>query len=242
MTGVQSSSGESDDPLLREIARYWEEIQSLADEEQRERLREFVTGAAEDDPEEALAGLTDELIDLLPPDHPVMRLLRTRTLYSGGSTAAATDLAGELRRLSMLVLPGDQVAWPGTGEYAEISGETAADDEFDRAIQARLLSLPSVTMSAVRQAGADPDETGVIRLTRPDRSVQLPAFQFAGNGRPWPVVREINERLDAAGDPWGVTCWWVDPHARLEAAPADLLGQDKDDLLTQAASFIGEDW
>jgi hypothetical protein len=51
----------------------------------------------------------------------------------------------------------------------------------------------------------------------------------------------VNERLNAAADPWGVTCWWVDPHARLDAVPADLLGHGRDALLLQAAAAVGVD-
>jgi len=75
-----------------------------------------------------------------------------------------------------------------------------------------------------------------------DRQVQLPAFQFGPSGAPWPVVREINELLDAADDPWGAACWWADPHERLGAAPAGLLGRDQDDLLRLAATTVGKDY
>jgi hypothetical protein len=49
----------------------------------------------------------------------------------------------------------------------------------------------------------------------------------------------VNELLDAAADPWGVLCWWVDPHAGLDGAPADLLGAHEDTLLLRAAAAVG---
>ena len=55
-------------------------------------------------------------------------------------------------------------------------------------------------------------------------------------------MREINELLDAAGDPWGIACWWVDPHERLDTAPAALLGRDEDAVLRLAAKTAGEDY
>jgi len=108
-------------------------------------------------------------------------------------------------------------------------------------VQARLLDLPFLSPDELRSRGGEPDDSRLIRLTHPDRGVQLPAFQFTGAGRPRPVVQEVNEQLDAAADPWGVTCWWVDPHARLGAVPADLLGQQRDALILRAAAAVGVD-
>ncbi len=44
MTASRVPGGERDDPLLRAVAEHWDEIQRLADEQQRERLRGLVTG------------------------------------------------------------------------------------------------------------------------------------------------------------------------------------------------------
>jgi len=71
--------------------------------------------------------------------------------------------------------------------------------------------------------------------------VRLPAFQFGPDGQPWLVVQEVNQRLGAAADPWGMTCWWVDPHQQLAFSPQDLLGRDSDDLLREAAAAVGEE-
>ncbi len=67
-----------------------------------------------------------------------------------------------------------------------------------------------------------------------------PAFQFDAERRDvFPEVRAVNERLDAAGDPWGVASWWISTHARLGARPADLVGTDRaDDLLKAAAAAL----
>jgi hypothetical protein len=65
----------------------------------------------------------------------------------------------------------------------------------------------------------------------------FPAFQFDVAGRRInPVVVQVNEALDAIGDPWGVGSWWVSPHARLGgSAPLSLVGTDREgDLLVLA--------
>jgi hypothetical protein len=144
-----------------------------------------------------------------------------------GNVSAA--VAESLARLRTLVLP---LAGP-TEPYAV--------DEFDRQVRGRLLALPYLSPDVLRGRDVDPDDRALIRLTHPDRGVQLPAFQFTEAGTPWPVVRQVNERLGAVADPWGVTCWWVDPHAGLDASPADLLGQGQDTLLLRAAAALGVD-
>ena len=63
-----------------------------------------------------------------------------------------------------------------------------------------------------------------------------PAFQFDAERRDvFPEVRTVNERLDAAGDPWGVASWWISAHDRLGARPADLIGTDRAGDLLKAA-------
>jgi hypothetical protein len=214
------------DPVLRALAEYWDDVLRLADDEQRERLRALVAGA-EPDPLDARASLADLLLDLLPPDHPMVEVLRTGTMFDPGSHEnVSAGVAESLRRLRTLVLG---------------AGGGPLPDGFDREVRGRLLGLPFLRPDELRDRDLDPDDPGLIRLTDPDHGTQLPAFQFTESGVPWPVVRQVNERLDAAADPWGVTCWWVDPHAGLDAAPADLLGQDRDALLLRAAAALGAD-
>ena len=231
MTDAPAHGDEPEDQLIRVLAEYWNEIEDLADAEQRERLRGLVAGTAEPDPVEARAALADELLDLLPPDHRVARVAMSGVMFRRpGQADPDSGLGSALRWLSLRVLP-----------LVESGGEPKALGEFDQQVQARLLSLPWLSPDEVRGSGVDPGDLGLIRLRDPDGAVQLPAFQFTPAGQPWPIVRAVNERLDAAGDPWGVTCWWVDPHARLETTPAGLLGQDKDALLRRAAAAVGEE-
>lgn len=218
------------DPLLRAVAEYWDDIFRRADEQQAARLRAIVDGTAEPDSIEARAMLADELLRLLPPDHPVRRAMQRTIMYSTLDPDPGSRVAGAFRWLRTQARGGE----PGDGA-TEL-------DEFDRQVQARLLSLPALTAEEVRGNQVDPDGGGLIRLARPDRQVQLPAFQFSPGGQPWPVVREVNELLGAANDPWGVTCWWVDPHQWLAGSPRDLLGGNADDLLRSVAAAVGEDW
>jgi hypothetical protein len=239
---VSPALPEPDDPFLRALAEHWENVLRLADAEQRERLRGLVAGTVEPDPVDARAALADELLTLLPPDHPMVEVLRTGTMFAtGGHGVTLDDVEISLERLRRLVLGPDASAEPPPSGTDLDTDWPEAADEFDQQVQARLLDLPFLSPDEVRSRGGDPNDSRVIRLPHPDRGDQLPAFQFTGVGNPWPVVQTVNEQLNAAADPWGVTCWWVDPHARLDAVPADLLGQGRDALILRAAAAVEED-
>jgi CHAT domain len=70
-----------EDPLSQELARHWDDIRDRVGDEQWRRLRALAEGLGGPDPAEARAALIDLLFDLLPRDHPVIRALRTRTLF-----------------------------------------------------------------------------------------------------------------------------------------------------------------
>ncbi len=68
------------------------------------------------------------------------------------------------------------------------------------------------------------------------RGYVYPAFQFDPERRDvFAEVRAVNERLEAADDPWGVASWWIARHERLGARPADLVGTRRADDLVAAA-------
>jgi len=81
MTDPRLLSDQPEDPLLRELAGHWDEIRELAGDEQWHRLRALVAEMSESGTAQARAALADELLDLLPPDHPVIRVLRTRPMF-----------------------------------------------------------------------------------------------------------------------------------------------------------------
>ncbi len=261
MSGSGADPTEPSDPLLGVVAKHWADVLALADAEQRAKLQGLVDGTLEPDPIAARALLAEELLDLLPPGHEVVDVLLAGSMLATaeGSERSVRDLVEFGFRLLRANDPatGDAAGGP-TGSTAGSPGGTTigggprpADapapvderpvDEFDRLVRSRLLAMPSLGPEELRGWGGDPDDTYLIRLHDPQRGDQLPAFQFTPAGRTWPIVRQVNERLGATADPWGVTCWWVDPHARLDTSPAALLGRGQDALLLRAAAALAED-
>lgn len=84
MTEERPPGGGYDDPLLRVVAEYWDDIQRLADPRQLERLAGLLAGTAEADPGVARAALTDTLLDVLPASHPLIEVLRSVPAYDSG--------------------------------------------------------------------------------------------------------------------------------------------------------------
>jgi hypothetical protein len=89
VTDPRPPGGDQDDPLLRAVTEHWAEIEQLADQPQRDRLLGLLAGTAEADPADARAALADELLDLLPPGHPVIRVLRASSMFSRGVRTGA---------------------------------------------------------------------------------------------------------------------------------------------------------
>lgn len=73
-----------------------------------------------------------------------------------------------------------------------------------------------------------------------DRSYLYPAFQIdVARRRLYPEVRQVNETLGAAADPWGVASWWLSTNDRLGGArPADLVGSRRTEELVEAAKAV----
>ncbi len=116
-------------------------------------------------------------------------------------------------------------------------------DELSSFVQAEITSQAIAAIwseqvlepsEAARVLGAKPSNRERVRALRA-RSILVglhhagrylyPAFQFEiAKRRVYPEVRRVNERLDAAGDPWGVASWWTSPNDYLDARPMDLVG------------------
>ncbi len=78
-------------------------------------------------------------------------------------------------------------------------------------------SNPREYASRVRARG------DVVGLPRANGHV-FPAFQVdVTRGRVWPIVVEINHRLDAKEDPWGVASWWLMSSPELGVEPYRLV-------------------
>ena len=68
-----------------------------------------------------------------------------------------------------------------------------------------------------------------------------PAFQFdTARRRLFPEVIEVNELIDAAGDPWGVASWWMAENARMAARPVDCVGTERAQEVVEAAGALVE--
>ena len=158
------------DPVLRAVAASWDDIQRHADPRQRKRLAALVAGMAEPDADEARAALADELLDILPPDHPVSQLLRATPMYSDEPSARSeAELADDLRRLSTLVSAGS-LAVPAAA--AAVSGDGVRRGR-DRAARGRFRppSAGPAAGAAVAERGRPP-EPGRRPRPRADTAAQ----------------------------------------------------------------------
>ncbi|MDP9318321.1 MAG: hypothetical protein M3O94_04450 [Actinomycetota bacterium] len=87
--------------------------------------------------------------------------------------------------------------------------------------------------------------SGVVVGVPHGGKVWYPAFQLdVRRGQVRPVVKEVNELLGAAGDPWGVASWWLSPSGRRRdrKSPADLaVGGDDDAVRALAHTLVRDD-
>ncbi|MBA2807789.1 hypothetical protein E0500_010295 [Streptomyces sp. KM273126] len=161
-------------------------------------------------------------LSVLPPGHPVAQHLGGRRYSSG----------------ALRLPPVAQVT-----ELIDILGEPPPDpEELRRTARERLLAAPA--LSSEEYAGlltGGPEPAGLIRLPDPGRGTRYPRFQFRpGTAEPLPVVRRINELLQADLDPWGAADWWLGGNVWLRGVPAELLGTLHDEQLISAAAELVE--
>jgi hypothetical protein len=128
-------------------------------------------------------------------------------------------LAGQPRQ----VLDVDDLT-DSTLRQARLAGEAIATIWEERMLEPRAaaeaLSAKATNREKVRSYR---ERSWLLGLPR-DRSYLYPAFQFDPRKRElYSEVRQVNELLDAAADPWGLASWWVSPNDRLGGArPLDL--------------------
>jgi hypothetical protein len=209
----------------------WADLGALADPDEFERVRSRLPDpvrAEFDDlwrlleatrhDAEAAGGLAEDLLLLVTDALPGW--IGTRKLLAPGSTLSHRQPSPEavLARLF-----GDEPPQPQQSP----PGEAAADAMFAR-IRDRLLGAPSRQL----QQTTDP---GVLRLPRPDGGQRLPDFQFEPDGRPFPVVLEVNGVLCADDDPWAAADWWLGPSLWFPHPPAEMIGRVPDAQLIDAA-------
>jgi hypothetical protein len=146
-------------------------------------------------------------------------------------------LAGQPRQ----VLDVDDLT-DSTLRQARLAGEAIATIWEERMLEPRAaaeaLSAKATNREKVRSYR---ERSWLLGLPR-DRSYLYPAFQFDPRKRElYPEVRQVNELLDAAADPWGLASWWVSPNDRLGGArPLDLVGTARAEEVIRAAQAVVE--
>jgi hypothetical protein len=205
---------------IETLAEQWDEVLARLEPGAREELLRLVRLLADDrgDQERRAIAVVELLATVLPPEHAVLRaLFADDDVRFGGRLGALRSAAEPLTRRA-----------------------AGAPDPLGVQAEAWLLAAAALSPEQVRASGQDPDQPWLIRLDRTDGGTQLPAFQFDAQGRPVPVVLEINALLDAADDPWGVADWWLGANAWLDGVPADLLGRVDDAVLLASALAVSE--
>ncbi|GAA2207290.1 hypothetical protein GCM10009850_027480 [Nonomuraea monospora] len=212
--------------FLRTLAKHLPDVRSHLDADDQDELDRLLSELQRPTGRERLNDLVISIMDVvepwLPPGHPVRRAIPTG-----------------IRRLDRADEPVDQAGamW---GELIERYGHRLLPEmpdpsrspaELLAAVQRRLLGAPSHLPGEV----ADGYGAGLVRLDTPEGTTRLPAFQFDADGRARPLVLLVNSLLNAEEDPWGVADWWLGGNAWLGAAPADLIGTERDDDLVAAA-------
>jgi hypothetical protein len=120
MTDGAQPGDRQEDPLLWVLAEHWDDIRALSDDEQRGRLRTLAADMAGPDAAEARAELADELLDLLPPEHPIVRVLRTGSMFlrPDAVSEAATGLP-DTSTVAVTVYLSDERIHQGVEEAVE---------------------------------------------------------------------------------------------------------------------------
>lgn len=198
-----------------------------------EQAREEVVAALHDMRDEASAGRVPgtaralrrlrRALSVLPPGHPVAQHLAGGRRYSSGP---------------LLLPPVTRVT-----ELIGILGEAPPEpEELTRSAHDRLLAEPALSADEyTRLLTGGQEPTGLIRLADPGGGTRYPRFQFRpGTAEPLPVVRRINELLQADLDPWGAAGWWLAANVWLRGVPAELLGTLPDEELIGAAAELVE--
>jgi len=215
---------------IEALSRHWDDVELHLGPEQLRELRRLVAALDGPDRDDAMAGMADLLDRTLPAGHQVIQ-----ALYQGDLCLSATlDWSAVVAGLRV-ELAGGPAAAP-VPEAGLRPGESIL-----RRVADRVLKAAALTADQVRERGGDPDDPGLIRLERPDGRAQWPAFQFQPDGGPRPVIRAVNDLLDASADPFAAADWWLSRNSWLGDRPSALIGQVPDDHLVRAARAVGSE-
>ncbi|MEV4894482.1 hypothetical protein AB0K48_34365 [Nonomuraea sp. NPDC055795] len=211
---------------LTVLAEQWEEIRGRLPAAEFAEISDLVDEFTREGDQEVSEEIVEEIADLLrarlPHDHSFLSALTDRSERLAPNPERRAEHLADWLRLSehLRVRLGRQ-------------GPTAA--EVERDIMARMRAVPALRADELIANGQDPADPALIRLTTADGTPSWPAFQFAADGSSLPIVRSINQVLEAAGDPLGAADWWLGDNGRLGDAPIRLLGRIPDGQLIAAA-------
>jgi hypothetical protein len=214
------------DDAVRALRDHWDDVVARLGAPRMRELRDLIGKLDGAEHRRAVSALADLLAEELPPDHPVRRALSEGYMLTQSRPDWA-ELKVSLDALAS-VFPD-----PASADAAPAAGGSVL-----AGVVARLLRAPALAEDEVRRRGADPADPGLIRLDRPDGGRQWPEFQFKPGDGLLPVVRAVNDALDAANDPVGAADWWLSRNAWLDGQPSLLIGLVPDDHLVRAARAL----
>lgn len=209
---------------LAVLAEQWDDIGSRLSPGEFDEVAALVVEFTREDDRVASEEIAEEVGDLLrtrlPVEHPFRVALRER---EERLATAPSRRAAELAQWLELADP----------LRARLREPSSAAKEVERASTARLLAAPALSADELR--GGDSEDPDLIRLDDADGAGRWPAFQFAADGSPVPIVRTVNRILGASEDPLGVADWWLGENGWLGGVPARLVGTLPGDQLIAAA-------
>lgn len=212
------------------LPRYWADVAARLGPEQLREMQVLIADLGGPGHDRAMSRIADLLAENLPPGHPVVQALFEGDLYES-ATLDLPVITDALRH----EIEGALAGWREPG------GEARPGEAVLRSVADRVLQALALTAEQVRQRGGDPDDPGLIRLERGDGRLQWPAFQFDPDGGPPPVIRAVNDLLNAAADPFAAADWWLSRNSWLGDQPSVLIGRVPDDYLIRAARAVGSE-
>lgn len=207
---------------MADILERWDEISPRLEYDE---LATLATGLAKQrsDPPGVLLTVFAAVEPALLRDDPAWELLRvTKTRRRVGEYVPEDALA-------QMLFASVQDA------YAQVRREERHGQlRLQKTIDSRLLALERVHVDSL------PDKTILVTLGG-ERVV--PAFQFESTEPPvlLPLVASLYDTLHADTDPRGALMWWLTVNPWVNAAPVELLGQDREEEIVQAAGQLMND-
>lgn len=168
----------------------------------------------------------------------ILGALRSFLAVEEGWLNIAERIAGEPRRIVDLSTAADDSL-----RQARIAGEAMAAIWQEELLTSSEAALRLGAKSSNREkVGSYRRRSSLLGLPRDGgRQYLYPVFQFDPQRQEIrSEVRQVNELLDAANDPWGVASWWVSPHGMLDSRPMDLVGTPQASAVIRAAESVLE--